>query len=208
MSSGNAGESVPNWPKKSLTDVYSYGNIRHVSSTDNPPRSSLRDANSFTPILLQTLCRSRKRQVLCNQANPNSLRKTPGMGVSAAPTVDSAVPSAIDFQVLCSHDVTNPFFQNSFVFTSIQIPGGVGMNSRPPRDSGLRGKSIPMIRRRIIATQNVDAPCARRAVYDPQNVCDRHGVVLGFALQQAARAAQVLGRSRPFAPVSASNAPP
>lgn len=71
----------------------------------------------------------------------------------------------------------------------------------------LPGKSIPMIPWRIIASQNVDAPCSTKAVYDRQNVCDRHGVVLGFALQQAARAAQVLGRSRPFAPVSASNAP-
>ena len=35
-------------------------------------------------ILLQTLCRSPKTQLLCNQANPNSLCKTPGVwGMSA-----------------------------------------------------------------------------------------------------------------------------
>ena len=36
----------------------------------------------FCFILLRTLCRSRKSQPLWNQANPNSLCKTPGWGVS------------------------------------------------------------------------------------------------------------------------------
>jgi hypothetical protein len=126
--------------------------------------------------------------------------------VPAAPTVAPAGSPPIDFQVLCFHDVTNPFSRNSFVFTSLQIPGGVGMNSHPPAALCLHGISIPMIPWRIIASQNVDAPCSRKAAYDPQNVCDHGDVVLGFALQQAC-AAQVLGRSRPFAPVSASNAP-
>jgi hypothetical protein len=37
-------------------------------------------ANSFTPILLQTLCRRQNTQPLWNQANPDSFSKTPGGG--------------------------------------------------------------------------------------------------------------------------------
>jgi hypothetical protein len=40
-------------------------------------------ANSFPGILLQTLCRRTKSQLLCNQANPRSLGKTPGVGYSS-----------------------------------------------------------------------------------------------------------------------------
>ena len=41
-----------------------------------PPPS----ANSCSLILLRTLCRRQKSQPLCNQANPHSLGKTPGVG--------------------------------------------------------------------------------------------------------------------------------
>ncbi|SRR6266852_4288338 len=36
---------------------------------------------SFITNLLRTLCRHQKSQLLCNQANPNSFCKTPGVGV-------------------------------------------------------------------------------------------------------------------------------
>jgi hypothetical protein len=45
-------------------------------SVFSPPKSR----NSFTLMLLRTLGRSQKSQVLCNQANPDSLCKTPGVG--------------------------------------------------------------------------------------------------------------------------------
>src|SRR5580692_11697323 len=37
-------------------------------------------ANSIPDILLHALCRSHKSQLLCNQANPRSFNKTPGVG--------------------------------------------------------------------------------------------------------------------------------
>ena len=40
--------------------------------------------NSRRLILLQTLCRRQKGQVLCNQANPNSFAKTPAWGYHRA----------------------------------------------------------------------------------------------------------------------------
>jgi hypothetical protein len=50
---------------------------------------------------LQTLCRCQKPQLLCNQANPNSLRKTSGVGhlcdISAA-----LCGSALSFSFECA----------------------------------------------------------------------------------------------------------
>ncbi len=43
-----------------------------------PSRRSSPNPQLF--ILLQTLCRSQKTQLLCNQANPASFAKTPGVG--------------------------------------------------------------------------------------------------------------------------------
>ena len=49
-----------------------------------PLSQSPRRRKSRRMILLRTLCRSQKSQVLCNQANPHSLRKIPGVrGISA-----------------------------------------------------------------------------------------------------------------------------
>ena len=49
-----------------------------------PLGQSPRRRKSRRMILLRTLCRSQKRQLLCNQANPHSLRKIPGVrGISA-----------------------------------------------------------------------------------------------------------------------------
>ena len=48
------------------------------ASVANPAPKSCR------VILLQTLCRSQKSQLLCNQANPNSLRKMRGVGCASA----------------------------------------------------------------------------------------------------------------------------
>jgi hypothetical protein len=41
----------------------------------------LKPANAFALILLQTLCRCRRAQLLCNQANPNSFHKMPAYGI-------------------------------------------------------------------------------------------------------------------------------
>lgn len=56
-------------------------------SLSDPANSSLGDGRSDVQgrksrrvILLRTLCRFQKSQVLCNQANPPSFSKTPGMG--------------------------------------------------------------------------------------------------------------------------------
>ncbi len=54
-----------------------------VSSRRNLSYPSRRSSpNSRRLILLQTVCRRQKSQLLCNQANPNSFAKTPGVGVS------------------------------------------------------------------------------------------------------------------------------
>ena len=113
------------------------------------PRTNL-SSSALNPcpfILLQTLLLSRKIQLLCNQANPNSLGKTPGSGVylHKPPAWNqqltnssflslrrlrvlcvSALSIAVDLLALCFHILTNPFSRNLFRFTSIQIPRGCG----------------------------------------------------------------------------------
>jgi hypothetical protein len=77
-------------------------------------------------ILLRTLCRRQKPQPLSNQANPNSLCKTRGVG--GVRRLRASVPP---WQIqrfsspLCFHTLTNPFFRNPFLFTSMQNPRGV-----------------------------------------------------------------------------------
>ncbi len=55
--------------------------LRASSRTNLVDRSRHSSAKPRRLILLQTLCRSSKSQLLCNQANPNSSDKTPGVGV-------------------------------------------------------------------------------------------------------------------------------
>ena len=66
-------------------------------SLQNPP-------NSFTPILLRTLCRRQNSQVLWNQANPTSFSKTPGVGLPR----DHFASSASVLPFLCFQEHTNP----------------------------------------------------------------------------------------------------
>src|SRR6266478_1053874 len=56
--------------------------ISGCSSPKQPSPPTLKHANTFIDTLLRTLCRSEKTQLLCNQANPNSFDKTPGVRVS------------------------------------------------------------------------------------------------------------------------------
>jgi hypothetical protein len=106
--------------------------------------SSLRDSlNSRQLTLLQTLCRRQKSQLLWNQANPHSLRKTSGVGctVTSRPrrirnirtplsrrvcNLVNAIPRVL---ALCFHNDTNPSSSNSFHFTSIQNAGGVTLGA-------------------------------------------------------------------------------
>ncbi len=72
------------YPQKPLDRRYTYMIMSVMLARQvTPPRHSPNQANSFPRILLQTLCRSEKSQVLWNQANPHSFDKTPGVGVSA-----------------------------------------------------------------------------------------------------------------------------
>jgi len=69
--------------------------------------ASFKFCSNFSPkprrfTLLQTLCRHEKSQLLCNQANPHSLRKTPGVGyrlrpcLRSSPTSVFSVPSVVN----------------------------------------------------------------------------------------------------------------
>ena len=102
-------------------------------------------ANPFAPILLRTLCPSEKTQVPPNQHFPDSFVKMPGWGghpecFYGTPGVGGTRRSPLATELsappvttgLCFHIVTNPFSRlpaglladNSFAFTSMQIPGG------------------------------------------------------------------------------------
>jgi hypothetical protein len=78
-------------------------------------------ANSFPHTLFRTLCRCRKTQLLCNQANPHSFSKTPGVWVSlrsraphhpifALPVFSrtyKSLPTSPSDPPLCFHRLTN-----------------------------------------------------------------------------------------------------
>jgi hypothetical protein len=131
--------------------VLSRRNLSHPARRSTP--------NSRWLTLLQTLCRHQKSQLLWNQANPRSLRKTPGVGVPPQSSpLESAtsrlfirasvcnlvnapanrphysLPPSTFSSLLCFHTLTNPFSRNSFIFTSIQIPRGCGV-FRPEAES-------------------------------------------------------------------------
>ena len=81
-------------------------------------------------------------------------------------------PPAIDLQLLCFHGLTNPFFGKPFVFTSIQIAGGVTPCSSgyaTNRASGSRTGSRPCCRNRRRRPQ---LP-ARRKSCPPYTACLR-----------------------------------
>jgi hypothetical protein len=87
-------------------------------------------ASSLNPrpfSLLQTLCRRDKSQLLCNQVNPNSFHRIPGVGYLCD---DLRVlcglrhRTFIDFQLLPFHHLTDAFFRNFFVFTFICVARG------------------------------------------------------------------------------------
>src|ERR1700676_3467946 len=58
-------------------------------------------------ILLRTLCRSQKNQLLCNQSNPNSFVKTPGVWGT-----HSATPRTLG--VIIARRFSNPLFSYSY----------------------------------------------------------------------------------------------
>src|SRR5260370_10343643 len=69
-----------------------------VLSRSNLSYPSRRSSLNPRPVnLLQPLCRSQKSQLLCNQANPASFCKTPGVGV---PLCDLCAPISVH-SVLC-----------------------------------------------------------------------------------------------------------
>ena len=81
-------------------------------------------ANSFPDILLQTLCRSEKSQLLWNQANPNSFAKTLAVGVPVSqslehPLVPSPFPPITSLQPLQFHAITHSFAQRRSAIPSV-----------------------------------------------------------------------------------------
>jgi hypothetical protein len=107
--------------------------LSRTNLADPAPHASL---NPCLFMLLQTLCRRQKTQPLCNQSNPNSFCKIPGAGYPecfyGTPEVGdvrsySSLATRHFLLPLCFHTLTNPFFPNPFLFTSIQNPGGVGL---------------------------------------------------------------------------------
>jgi hypothetical protein len=102
-------------------------------------------------MLLRTLWSRQKTQLLCNQSNPHSFYKTPGVwGTSAtSPRTPRLLPRAskgalallVDFLTLRFHNLTNPFSSNPFPFTSIQNPRGVG-GCEPPLSPGDRNQKL------------------------------------------------------------------
>src|SRR5258708_36050599 len=72
--------------KKSLTTVYRYDNIPHVTSTANPSSTPPRQANPFAVIFLQPLGPLFSAPVLWNQSLAASFRRTPGWGVHRYPS--------------------------------------------------------------------------------------------------------------------------
>jgi hypothetical protein len=69
--------------------------------------------NSFAIKQIQTLC-----------------TKHPGWGIPLRQLrvlCVSALSLLVDSLILCFHGVTNPFFRNSFIFTSMQNPRGVAL---------------------------------------------------------------------------------
>lgn len=56
------------------------GGVGRLSAPPTAKIPRVKRTNSFIHILLRTLCRRQKTQLLCNQANPHSSCKTPGVG--------------------------------------------------------------------------------------------------------------------------------
>ncbi len=81
----------------------------------HPPSS----ANSFPHTLFRTLCRRRKTQPLCNQANPNSLSKTPGVGYAPH---DAPTSFALVSEPPCVSALSLPSICMSNVFKNLQNP--------------------------------------------------------------------------------------
>ena len=105
--------------------------------------SSSDSSKSFPSMRLLPLCRSFRAPRLCFQQLTASFCKTPGIGVyprnascrinnfqtlSLRPVCNPVTPGGhhVDFVVLCFHKDTNRSFRKSFIFTSMQIPRGVG----------------------------------------------------------------------------------
>jgi hypothetical protein len=107
-----------------------------LSRTTLSYRSRNSSRNSRPLILLQTLCRYEKSQVLCNQANPDSFPKIPGCGVGhpernywtpgVGYTLASRPCGISNIQTLSSrpsYNLVNASAADSpFVFITIQIP--------------------------------------------------------------------------------------
>src|ERR1700676_4223417 len=66
--------------------------------------------NSLLPILLRTLCRSQRPQLLWNQRNPHSFRKTPGVWVPSATPPRVRVSAFVIVPLRFSH----PLFSSSY----------------------------------------------------------------------------------------------
>ena len=80
------------------------------------PAVRLRRANSFPHTLFRTLCRSQQTQLLCNQANPNSCSKTPGVGCPEHNCGASGAGQPLDRSWVC----VSTFRMNTCKSVSIQ----------------------------------------------------------------------------------------
>jgi hypothetical protein len=114
---------LPSFPASAL-NIAPYLMPSAVISSRRPPsvQVSTIGRNSLRLTLLQTLCRREKHQVLCNQANPRSFAKTPGVGYSPK----SLTPGISNLPTLRSRLscklVNAALREPPFVFMVLQIP--------------------------------------------------------------------------------------
>jgi len=157
-------------------------------------------ANSFPHTLFRTLCRRRKTQPLCNQANPNSLHKTPGVGyaqhnapacfalisASAPRSLRLSVIVAVDSHVHCFHKVTKPVFRNPFTCTSIQNPRGGG--GRTPK--------VPDVQLSTVDFPYSEGPSGRKYCVPFTGSCRRRNSCCKSSLRSTKSISEVLITSR------------
>ena len=102
-----------------------------------------RQSNSFVPILLRTLLRSLQSQLLWNQANPNSLRKTPRGCAYLRHRSCNCNEVRLNFITLCFHNLTNCFSRKLLLFTTIRhCPGVWGRFPKSKRTDAVK-KTTP-----------------------------------------------------------------
>jgi hypothetical protein len=92
-----------------------------------------RDLKSCRITLLQTLCRSQKSQLLCNQSNAHSFAKTPGVGYLATSALTGHPSRGI------SHIFVRPLFSQPYELLAGLLGGQLPYFHNGPNCPGLGG---------------------------------------------------------------------